>query len=103
MTGETEALEALLDAFEAGIVQARNILKGSSETWNPDKIKWESTNGAKGIYEKSQDVNSPDFKALVKDLAVHNNKLARKGMFYWLFQNGATVGRKKAKYQKKIT
>lgn len=101
MTQETEALAAFLDAVEAGIVQARNILKGPLATWNPDQISWVSTNGAKGLYEKSQDVDNLEFKALVKDLASHDGKLTRNGIFYWLFQNGATVGRKKAKYEKK--
>ena len=98
MSRETEALTALLDALEAGIVQARNILAGPPENWNPNNIKWTSSNGAKGIYERSEDVNNPDHKAPVKDLAAHSGKLTRNGIFYWLFQNGSTVGRKKAKF-----
>jgi len=63
--------------------------------WNPDAIKWEKTEGWKGDYERSEDVNNPEFKALLKDLAEHNGKLSRNGMFYWVFKNGAVVGRKK--------
>jgi len=108
MSKETQALESLLDSLEAGVIAARTILRGpngpsesSATSWNPDKIRWESTNGQKGEYQRSQDVNNPEFKALVKDLAAHDGKITRNGLFYWLFQSGSTVGRKKAKYQKK--
>jgi hypothetical protein len=99
MTRETEALEAFLDVVEAGIVQARRVLEGSS--WNPDTIKWEARDGTKGPYERSEDVNNLQFKAMLKELAAHDGKLTRDGLFYWTFQNGHTVGRKKAKFQKK--
>jgi len=67
-------------------------------SWDPTKIKWEQAEGNAGPYERSEDVNSLDFKAMVKAIAKHNGKLSRGGMFYWLFQNGSTVGRKKRKY-----
>jgi len=35
------------------------------------------------------------FKAMLRDLANHNGKLMRDGYFYWVYKNGATVGRKK--------
>jgi hypothetical protein len=62
-------------------------------TWNPDKIKWVKDIGFKGDYEKSDDVNSLDFKAMLKDLAEHQGKLNRDGRFYWTFKNGSVVGR----------
>jgi hypothetical protein len=62
--------------------------------WNPDAIRWEKAQGAKGEFEHSEDVNNPAFKALLKDLAEHNGKLTREGWFYWTFKNGSTVGRK---------
>jgi len=62
-------------------------------TWDPTKIKWTQDIGSKGPYEKSDDVNSLDFKAMLKDLAEHQGKLNRDGRFYWTFQNGSTVGR----------
>jgi hypothetical protein len=63
-------------------------------TWDPSKIKWEEAEGPKGRYERSEDVNSLDFKQLIKDLALHNGRLRREGYFYWLFENGVTCGRK---------
>ena len=65
--------------------------------WNPDKIKWTQAEGSKGPYQRSDDVNSPDFKALLKDLETHNGKLTRNGFFYWKFNKSAVVGRKKRK------
>jgi hypothetical protein len=63
--------------------------------WNPEKIKWEKAQGPSGEFEKSEDFNNPEFKAMLKDLQTHNGKLTRNGMFYWTFKNGSTVGRKK--------
>ncbi len=62
--------------------------------YDPEKAKWEKATGQHGEYEKSDDVNSLEFKALRKDLAEHNGKINHKGMFYWVFQNGTTIGRK---------
>lgn len=71
--------------------------------WNPNAIKWEKAEGSKGEYERSEDVNSLDFKELLKDLAEHKGRLTRDGFFYWTFKNGSTVGRKlrKAKSEAK--
>jgi hypothetical protein len=100
----TEALLEFLDGCEAGIAAAKRLIrkgKGISEepawSWDPTRIKWEQVEGSRGIYERSEDINNPDFKALLKDLAEHQGRLSRDGYFYWAFQNGATVGRKKRK------
>ncbi len=69
------------------------------QTWTPENIKWVQADGAAGTYERSDDVNSLDFKAMLKDLATHNGKLTRDGTFYWTFKNGITVGRKNRKLQ----
>ena len=63
--------------------------------WDPSGIKWESAEGSKGPYERSEDVNNCEFKAMVKDLTGHGGRLTREGYFYWLFENGGTVGRKR--------
>ncbi|MCW4046857.1 MAG: hypothetical protein NWE99_04765 [Candidatus Bathyarchaeota archaeon] len=90
-----------LNAIEAGIASAKQLYKEAKgindekPAWNPEKIKWEPTEGASGPYERSEDVNSLDFKALLKDLAAHQCKLSKNGYFYWTFRNGYTVGRKK--------
>ena len=115
---EDNVAEAVIDfcnAMEAAVVNLKRQLgrrngngpaaqSDSSQplnSWNPDAIKWESRQGSKGPFERSEDVDNPQFKLLLKDLAAHQGKLTRNGLFYWTFQNGSTVGRKKAKYQKK--
>jgi len=99
-----EDLLDFLNGLEASIVKMKmqlNKLFGleaeakAKFSWNPDKISWQETEGFKGRYEKSSDVNSLDFKELLKDLASHNGKLSRNGFFYWVFKNGSTIGRKK--------
>jgi len=102
-----EALEAKVMIIGTGFSAILTELAGIGEAekaekqrsfWDPSKIKWESAEGSAGPYERSEDVNSLDFKAMVKDLAEHKGKLSRDNLFYWLFQDGATVGRKKRKY-----
>ena len=99
---EQKALEILLDfanALEAAVVnvkrQIAELSGAQSLSWNPEKIKWEQAQGSKGPFERSEDVNSADFKALLTDLVAHQGSLTRDGWFYWVFKNGATVGRKK--------
>jgi len=100
-----DALEAKITIIGTGLSAILTELAGVGEVekvssqapWNPTKIVWTEAEGSKGPYERSEDVNSYDFKALIKDLADHNGKLTRGDFFYWLFQNGSTVGRKKRK------
>ncbi len=68
-------------------------------TWEPENITWEPAQGAKGPYERSVDVDSRDFRALLRELEHFQGKLARDGFFYWTFKNGTTVGRKQRKTQ----
>ena len=84
--------EASISQFKQAISQARPV-----EKWEPDKIRWEQATGASGAYERSDNVNNPEFKVMLKDLAAHNGKTTREGWFYWIFGNGSTVGRKKQK------
>ena len=90
-----EALTDFLNGVEAGIESARRHIKSKKSVWNPDAIKWEKAEGSKGEYERSEDVNNPEFKAMLKDLAAHLGRMNHEGYFYWTFQNGTTVGRKK--------
>jgi len=65
------------------------------EMWDPQKSVWAIAEGSRGQYERSEDVNNLEFKKMLQDLAVHKGKLGRDGYFYWTFQSGAIVGRKK--------
>jgi len=98
---EREAIIDFCNALEAAAVKLKHDVGASPEqvkwTWNPDKIpwKWADKPGPKGPYEKSEDLNNPEFKAMLKDLQEHKGRLQRNAFFYWVFQNGSTVGRKK--------
>ena len=95
----TTALLEFLNAAEAGIVQAKRLIAQAKgvEKWDQSKIRWEKTEGGSGPYERSEDVNNLEFKAMLKDLAAHGGKMMHDGFFYWTFKNGATVGRKRRK------
>lgn len=94
---EDLALEALLEflsACEAGIQAARQRIRAVKVGWDPKKIRWERAEGTKGSYQRSEDIDNPEFKIMLKDLAGHGGRLSRGAYFYWVFQNGSTVGRK---------
>ena len=93
------ALTDFLNAVEAGVESARQRIKEvkveEKPSWNPTQIVWTKAEGTKGPYERSEDINNLQFKAMLKDLASHGGRMNHEGYFYWTFQNGATVGRKK--------
>ena len=98
------SLEALLDIWLKGETVAQPsavAVKPSTVVEKPsyeiEKIRWEQAQGTSGPYEKSTDVNSLDFKALLADVQKHGGKMTVSGYFVWAFQNGATLGRKKRK------
>lgn len=91
-----DGLVDLCNALEAAAVKLRRALEGFSRwTWDASKIKWVKAEGAKGPYERSEDVNNLEFKAMLKGLAAQGGRVMRDGWFYWVFSNGAVVGRKK--------
>lgn len=99
---EQKILEILVDlanGLEALAVNVKHqiaqIVEISEPRWNPDKIIWTEATGEKGIYERSEDVNNLQFKAMLRDLNNHGGKMNRHGHFYWVFKNGSIVGRKK--------
>ncbi len=98
-----EVVESIMDfcnAVEAAVVNLRLQLEGKQakpkSLWDPRLIEWVLAEGEKGPYERSEDVNSLQFKELLKDLAKHDGKFFRNGYFYWAFKNGHVVGRKKS-------
>jgi hypothetical protein len=99
-TDIANALESLAVNWKRQIVELVGITEQkpaapAAITWDPDKVSWQQAQGSSGLYERSEDVNSLDFKEMLKDLAAHQGKLTRDGYFYWTFTNGSTVGRKK--------
>jgi hypothetical protein len=103
----TDDLIDLCNALEASVIKLRNqiqklypsglnpVITQREWSWNPERITWETKEGWKGTYLKTEELNNPDFQEMQKDLAAHQGSLMRDGWFYWLFQNGTAVGRKK--------
>lgn len=85
--------EGLLDGWLSSEPIEQAQLK--SETYDISKIKWEERQGQKGLFEKTDDYNSLDYKALLRDLQSHKGKMRKNGYFLWIFENGATIGRKR--------
>lgn len=85
-----------------GVAQPQIPTRNQGPIWNPDNIKWVQAEGFKGPYERypgegQKAEATEDYKAVIADLKAHNGKLSRDDYFYWLFQDGATVGRKPRK------
>jgi len=88
------SVEGLIDGWLTG----KSISERQDEekqTWDPTQIVWTKAEGQKGEYERSEDINNLQFKAMLKDLASHGGRMRREGHFYWVFQGGAIVGRKR--------
>jgi hypothetical protein len=89
MNSEDTALKALLEllnALEAGVSSARQIIMEAVSDWDPERIKWHETTGPSGPFQKSDDANNPEFKAMLKDLQAHNGKMTRERLVLLGFQ-----------------
>lgn len=97
---EVEFLVKVRDGLQMVVDAVSEYLEKKSpvnKKWDPDKIEWKAAEGTKGPYEKADPQATPDFKAMLQDLKDHDGKMNRKGYFYWVFTDKATVGRKKRK------
>jgi len=104
----------MLNALEASIVKMKQQiakLVGVSEekskfSWNPEAIKWQKVEGFRGEYERyplegEKAESTSDYRLLLEDLKKHGGRLTKNGYFYWLFEDSATIGRKKRKREAK--
>ena len=96
---EIEFLVKMRDGLQMAVDSIEEYLEKISPAdqplWDPSQIAWGQAEGPSGAYERSEDVNNLEFKAMLKDLQDHKGKMNREGWFYWVFENGHTVGRKK--------
>jgi hypothetical protein len=90
-----KAVESACVELRQHIAQLKDVEPERKWNWNPQTIEWVEAEGSKGPFEKSEDFNNLEFKRMLKDLNEHNGKLSRNGFFYWVYQNGSTVGRKR--------
>lgn len=94
----SEGFNAILEEL-AKVGEAEEVAK---QLWDHSKIKWGEAEGAKGKYERYPAVGekaemTADYKNMLADLKAHNGKLNCDGLFYWVFTDQTTVGRKKTK------
>ena len=92
-----QALTDFLNAVEAGIMAARQTIKAEKVGLDVEDIRWSPAEGSKGPYERSGDVENPNFSALLNKLKAHGGKLTHSGYFYWKFGASSIIGRKKRK------
>jgi hypothetical protein len=63
--------------------------------FNVDRITWTAKVGKKGLFELSDDYESPDHKLLLSFLQEYaGGALSSQGFFYWVFVDGVSIGRK---------
>ena len=72
------------------------------ENNNPEEIAWTKTSGQKGEYQRypayqQLPTDTPAYTALLNSIKSNNGKYMHGGLFYWLFEDGITIGRKPAK------
>ena len=70
--------------------------------YNTESLKYVKTEGPSGVYQRypvqgEKIESTPDYRGLLADLNEHDGKLTRNGLFYWLFSDGATIGKKPSK------
>ena len=100
---KTVSVFDILDEFMASLQTAAQTAKTqiaalkapkTEPVWNPEQILWTEAMGEKGLYQRSDDFENPEFKAMLRDLNGHKGALYRDSSFYWTFPDGKTVGRK---------
>jgi hypothetical protein len=92
---EADALIKLRDAFGMAAEALNELLETMAPFVDMSKIKWEKAHGPQGEYEKSTDVQNPEYQKLLDDLIQHNGKLALEGFFVWQFSDGKAIGKKR--------
>jgi len=95
--------DACLQIADACNEQLDSLNPAAKTEFNPEKIPWTKANGQSGPYERypafqqQADELNMDYQALLAELRRHNGKLSHNNLFYWLFSDGKTIGRKPAK------
>ncbi len=110
MEQRIEALESKVQAIGEGLSDIlQNLARvddainvQADRPWDPSQIAWVAAEGSKGPYQRypapgENAEATADYKAMLADLKAHKGKLSRNGFFYWVFTDGAVVGRKPRK------
>jgi hypothetical protein len=95
LKGFVDALNSVCDALSK-LRDEISVLVGAF-SYDIDRIKWEPAEGSSGAYERSEDLDNPHFKALLRDVQAHGGKMTVGDYFVWSFKNGSVLGRKPRK------
>jgi hypothetical protein len=101
---ENKKIEALVKIRDACTMLAESInefidsqaLMEEKTVYDVNKILWQNKNGERGAFELASEQDSTDYKQLIVHLQKNQGKLTKDGLFYWLFDDKKTVGRKKS-------
>lgn len=91
---EADALVKVRDGLVLTLDGITELLDAMRPYVDMDKIRWEKAQGPQGVYEKSTDVQNPEYQKLLDDLTQHNGKLSLEHFFVWQFSDGKAIGRK---------
>lgn len=86
-------LAVLVKKHKTWVAQAKALAPFRADV---SKIHWEKAEDQEGPYEKSQDINNPDHKELLKMLGATEGSTFY-GYIYWILQDGSTIGRRPKK------
>ena len=94
-----DAAQMMLDAANMQLSQSVSVDSMDVCLYDPNKIGWVRTEGPKGPYERypafqQKPSQTIDYLNLINDLKDHEGKMVLGGLFYWLWDDGETIGRK---------
>lgn len=96
-----EALAKVRDNLNGAAMALDEFIQQKSKvvlrSYDVSKITWAKRTGQKGDFELCDAISnkdSSDYKALLEDLNEHKGQVSKDGLFYWLFTDGKTIGRK---------
>jgi len=83
-------------------VAAASSKEAPQKPWDPDRIRWaEAVSAAGRPYqryppESGKIESTADYHGLLSELKRRGGKMEFNGYFYWLFKDGATIGRRRS-------
>jgi len=95
-------IEEYLREYELAAAEVRPINGAIGGSLDPEVIVWSESKGKSGPFARSVDRENPMFRRLVELLKRNKRTWVHKGLFYWLFPDDKTLGRKPVKANKSI-
>lgn len=92
-------MESGIETFRQRMKQLKLAESGQSlplsYTWNIENIRWTEQHGAKGPFDVARpedNVDGPDFKALMSNIQKNGGKMTKEGHFFSIMQDGVSIG-----------